>query len=239
MSKNLGAHTSAARTQQVYTPEEIVRERGGYPTCEPAMPFRYAHSPKRWRVLAGKVVPDLCRIPIAAGAQHVIERGNGKVDTSRQRATLEDRGLTLIAYSEGPNGSYIRSFETKPKDQILTTYCSAWEESSIGSPELEVDELALADWLDGLVKKGLIDPPTLPVLRRKRERILRRMQEMEGNMVHGRGGLASLVNALKAELAAWDTAIASVKRERGAVVIPDMDDDDVPPVEPAPVSRKK
>lgn len=240
MSKNLGAHTPSANAPQIYTPEEIVRERGGYPTCDPAPAFRYAHSAKRWRVLSGRVVPDLCRLPISAGAQHVVDRGNGKVDTSRQRSTLEDRGFTLIPYSEGPGGSYVRSFETKPEDAPapVTTFCSAWEQASIGSPELEVDEQGLANWLEGLVKKGMISPPTLPVLRKRHTSVLRRLQEAEGKMVHGRGSLASLVAELKQELGAWETAIASVKRERGAVAIPDLDEDEIP-VEPAPVSRKK
>lgn len=238
MAKNLGA-AQGSSAQESYVPDEVQITRGGYPTGEPKPAFRYGHLPSRWRVLAGKVVPALSKIPLTAGSQHVQKEQSGKLYTNRQRTTLEDRGFTLIPFDAAPNGmSYMDKFETRPPEQsVQVSYCSCFELTSIGSDTLEVDEEALADWLDSLVAKGIIAKPAPSVLRKKALSVRKRLAKAEGEVAHGQGAKALYVEELKAELAAWEGALQAQPRVRGASVVPDLDDDAVP--EEAKPSRKK
>lgn len=238
MAKNLGKNQGQS-TQESYVPEEVQVTRGGYPTGLPQPAFRYGHLPSRWRVLAGKVVPALSKIPLTAGSQHVQKAENGALSTNRQRTTLLDRGFTLIPFDVAPNGeSYVDKFQTRPPESsVQTSYCSCFETTVIGSDSLEVDEEALADWLEGLVAKGIIAKPAPSVLRKKAMSVRKRLAKAEGEVAHGQGAKALYVEELKQELAAWEGALQAQPRVRGASVVPDLDDEAAP--EEAKPSRKK
>lgn len=236
MAKALHTNGAQARGPALYVPDELVSERGGYPTCEPRPAFRYAHSPSRWRVLDGRVVPDLSKIPLSAGSQHFETSAGGKVKTSRQKASLEERGLVLIPYSAASGGSYVVSFETKPANSaVSTTYCSVFEQPSIGSEELELDAPALADWLSSLVSSGTIAPPAATVLRRRAKETRERLASAQSKVSTGQGALSMLVEELQVELAAWEKALAQLPKVRAQTAVLDLDEDDG--LEPEPDSK--
>lgn len=239
MAKKLPS-TQAQATQR-YVPDEVQHTRGGYPTASPQPAFRYGHLPSRWRVLAGKVVPSLSKIPMTAGSQHVQTAPNGKITTNRQRTTLMDRGFTLIDYSDAPDGvSYVDAFETRePEKAVQVSYCSCFESASIGSDTLEVDEDALAEWLSDLVAKGIIAKPAPSVLRKKALSVRKRLAKAEGEVAHGQGAKALYVGELKAELAAWESALQAAPRVKGSSVVPDINDAPDADEEAVKPSRKK
>lgn len=238
MAKALHTMNQAATFRSV-VPDEVQTTRGGYPTGEPAPSFRYVHSPSRWRVLSGRVVPALSKIPMSAGSQHVQTAESGKLITNRQRTTLEDRGFTLIPYSAAPDGiSYLRAFETRPPESAVSvSHCSCFEEPVIGAETIEIDEEALAEWLSDLVASGLIAKPAPSVLRKKALSVRKRLARAEGEVAHGQGAKALYVQELKAELAAWEKALADQPKVRAHTVVPDVDDESEPD-EPK-TSRKK
>lgn len=239
MAKALNSPMQTTNLRSV-VPDEVQTTRGGYPLGEPAPAFRYAHLPTRWRVLSGRVVPALSKIPMSAGSQHVQTAANGKLNTNRQRTTLEDRGFTLIPYNAAPDGvSYLRAFETRPPEEVVSTsYCSCFEEPVIGSGTLEIDEEGLADWLSSLVASGMVAKPAPSVLRQKAMSVRKRLAKAEGEVAHGQGAKALYVQELKAELAAWEQALADQPKLRAQTVVPDLDDEDAPEPDSKP-SRKK
>jgi len=238
MAKNLGSN--APSSAKLFVPDELVSVRGGYPTVEPMPAFRYAHSPSRWRVLKGKVVPDLSRIPLSPGSQHVLNRADGKVDTSKQRSTLEDRGLTLISYNAGPNGqTYVISFDTKHKNKVQTSYCSVFETPVIGSPSLRFNASALADWLEGLVTSGLIAPPDAQILEARATETRERLASAQSKVATGQGALSLLVDELKVELAAWEKALADLPEMSASTLYADIDEDEEAEPEAPKTSRKR
>lgn len=239
MAKALNS-SAQGRAPALYVPDELVSVRGGYPTCEPSPAFRYAHHAARWRVIRGKVVPDLSRIPLTPGSQHVQNRKDGKLDTSRQRSTLEDRDFTLIGYQSGPHGkSYIVSFDTKHKDKISTSYCSVFETPVIGSPRLRLDQGALVDWLESLVTSGKIAPPDAQLLEARAVETRERLASAQSKVATGQGALSLLVEALKVELAAWEKALADLPETPSSTLYADLDEDDGEPVPDSKPSRKR
>lgn len=240
MSKNLGLPQK--RSAHRHVPEEIQHTRGGYPTGDPKPMFRLAHLPTRWRVLCGKVVPDLSKIALSAGSQNVVRVKGGALDTSLHRTSLTDRGFTLIPYDSAPDGeSYMDEYEVRqPNKPVMISYCSCFETPVEGSSDLDLDEEALADWLTSLVDSGLISKPAPSVLRKKALSVRKRLAKAEGEVAHGQGAKALYVEELRAELAAWESALKTTPRVRGASVNPDtIDASEAATVEPAPVSRKK
>lgn len=241
MAKALHTNGASGRAPALYVPDELVSERGGYPTCEPRPAFRYAHSPSRWRVLDGRVVPDLSKIPLSPGSQHFENSSGGKVKVSRQKASLEERGLVLIPYAAAPGGtSYVVSFETKLANSgVTTSYCSVFETPSIGSDELELDSAALADWLASLVSSGTIAPPAATVLRRRAKETRERLASAQSKVSTGQGALSMLVEELQVELAAWEQALAALPKVRAQTAVLDLDEDDGEPEPDSKPSRKR
>lgn len=240
MAKALHSQTQTTNLRSV-VPDEVQTTRGGYPIGEPAPAFRYAHLPTRWRVLSGRVVPALSKIPMSAGSQHVQKAANGKLNTNRQRTTLQDRGFTLLPYDCAPDGvSYLRAFETRPPEEAVSvSHCSCFEEPVIGSDTLEIDEIGLADWLSGLVASGMIARPAPSILRKKAMSVRKRLAKAEGEVAHGQGAKALYVQELKAELAAWEQALADQPKVRAQTVVPDLDDTPEPEPDEPKTSRKK
>lgn len=238
MAKNLGK-PSASR-QQLYEPDELVSVRGGYPTVEPMPAFRYAHAATRWRVIKGKVVPDLSRIPLSPGSQHVLNREGGKIDVALHKASLEARELNLIDYKAGPNGkTYVSVFDTKHKNRIAKSYCSVFETPIVGSPTLRVNTAALADWLEGLVTSGLIAPPDAQILEARATETRERLASAQSKVATGQGALSLLVDELKVELAAWEKALSDLPEMPSATLYADIDEDDEAEPEAPKTPRKR
>lgn len=227
MAAALQSH-AAPQASTVYIPDEVSTVRGGYPTVDEKPQFRYAHSPERWRVLAGRVVPALSKIPLTPGSQRVSRGADGKWQTDLQRVTLERMGLVLIPFKAGPGGSYLRQIEAKNSKASAPykTYISAWETASIGSAELEVDEEALASWLTSLVDDGVIDPPSPQVLAAKVKSVERRLRRAHSAPV-SRGLVLSSDRELEAELAVWEAALAAHKKQRVTSAVAHLDEDDL------------
>lgn len=237
MAKNLGS--SPAPRQQLFEPDELVSVRGGYPTVEPMPAFRYAHAATRWRVLKGKVVPDLSRIPLSPGSQHVLNKEGGKIDTTMHKASLEARELKLIDYKAGPNGrTYVSVFDTKHKNRVTKSYCSVFETPIIGSPSLRLNTAALADWLESLVTSGLIAPPDAQILEARATEVRERLASAQSKVASGQGALSLLCDELKAELAAWEKALADLPEAEASTLYADLDDDEVE-AEPSPKTSRK
>lgn len=241
MAKALNTNSAQARGPASYVPDEFVTVRGGYPTCDPVPAFRYAHSASRWRVLDGRVVPDLSKIPLLAGCQYVEKMAGEKLKTSRQKASLEERHFTIVPYGAAPDRvSYMVAFETRHKDEIHQSYCSVFETPIIGSPRLRLDRQALADWLAGLVASGLIASPDEEILQARASETRERLASAEAKVHAGQGALALLVEELKVELRAWETALSQLPKRKAATYAADLDEDDGPEPEPdSKTSRKR
>ncbi len=228
MAAALQSNHAAPQGSTVCIPDEVSTVRGGYPTIDEKPMFRYAHSPSRWRVLAGRVVPALSKIPLTPGSQRVRREKDGKLQTDDHRVSLERMGLVLIPFKAGPGGSYLRQIEAKNSKAAspYKTYLSAWETASIGSAELEVDEEALASWLTSLVEDGIIDPPSPQVLAAKVKSVERRVRRAHSAPV-SRGMILSSDRELEAELAVWEAALAAHKKQRVSSAVAHLDEDDL------------
>jgi hypothetical protein len=83
-----------AQIGEQYTPQQntTAQRVANLPTSPP---FQYAHHPKGWQVLGGAVLPNLMKLGIAPGVNHVGQEG----DLSEFYMRMEkERGLTFIPY---------------------------------------------------------------------------------------------------------------------------------------------
>lgn len=137
-----------------------------YPNLHNAPPFWLAWHPERWMVRHGKLIPDLAvipHVPNVDGAKLVIEGGMVKVDARKLAAQVRRDGYSLIDYSHGPGGAYLR--HVGPSPDGLGMWVDAWTTTYPGSSAKTCDLAARDAWAASLVGK-VIQPPARYVLER-------------------------------------------------------------------------
>ena len=161
------AGTGAPQGPRAVAPKFFSRDDGsGMPSLEESDPFIYAHHAKRWVVMAGKLVPELSKIPLKDGSNRVAYAADGSVRFADTQAMLQDRRFRIIPPEMGTlataDGSktYMQVVDTIPegKKEVKSAHISAWETAHAGSSTTEVDEEGMAEWLQSLVDAGAIAP---------------------------------------------------------------------------------
>lgn len=122
-------------------------------------PFFLRHFPTGWQVMAGRVVPIL--------KVFRIEPGLGGVDKSgayhMAKAAQEARGWTFVPHDvDGPGTTYCKRYKVAQGYHHTEPFARVYPGTSV----VECDQEAYADWLEGLVERGIIKPPPPYVLRK-------------------------------------------------------------------------
>lgn len=122
------------------------------PQLEPRPPRLLRTHPKRWTVLAGKVVPQCAHVHLRNGVHLVRQRADGLFSAKEAIADWKERGWTVIDQDvDGPDTSYLR--EVLPNVWLLR-----WEQEHAGTDHISADVEGYADWLQGLIKVGKVPP---------------------------------------------------------------------------------
>lgn len=203
--------------QREVVPEFFSTDTGeGVPTIDPSPAFIFAHHRKRWYVLAGRLVPELTKIPLVAGSNRVSLAQDGRVRFADTQAMLQDRHFRVIPYSAAPNGrSYLQQVDTLVGSQIRPAVITVWETAHAGENRTAWDMDAYAKWLESLVSRGMIAPCTPHRIAEMLEAARTALAKAEHRMAAGKSTSSERVEALKAELAVLEKAAQAT---RGAKV---------------------
>lgn len=214
MSKALEPTVS---TRSKATTLEYSRPDGqSLPALDPSPNYFLAHHRARWVVMAGRVIPSLSRFPLQPGVNGVEVGREGRVQTSKLRTSLTDRGFVLIPQEKGPGGNYVDVVDTLPPNwsQTAKAHISAWETPYGGSSSTEVDEAAYAEWCEGLVKSGLIAPIEPFVARKMLDAATSALRDSEQRRAANKLSDHSRIDSLKGEIEVLKVAA----QKRGAPV---------------------
>lgn len=204
-------------TQREVVPEFFSTDTGeGVPVIDPSPRFIFAHHRKRWYVLAGRLVPELTKIPLVAGSNRVALAPDGRVRFADTQAMLQDRHFKMIPYSAAPNGrTYLQEVDTLVGNQIRPAVITVWETAHAGEGRTSLDEDAFAKWLESLVTRGIIAPCTPHRIGEMVEATRQALAKAELRLSSGKASSNTRVEALRAELAVLEKA---AKATRGAKV---------------------
>jgi len=121
----------------------------------------------RWDFIGGRVVPQLSKAKILPGANGVGVDRSGKPLPGMMLAQIEENGHQVIPWDvDGPGTSYLR------RDPATGGWYSRWERVFPGSSAVHSDTEGYAEWLEGLIDRGVLEPAPIYVL----ERLLGRYQ---------------------------------------------------------------
>lgn len=148
-------------------------EEGGSAGPKPptlvAPAFVFTHHPMSWVVRGGKVRPDLSKVILEDGRNHVSwDHRTGKFDLSGMRDWLRKTERTEIPW--GVDAPDHDSYMVCPSPGI---YVDRFSTTYAGSPTVTTDEPSYLAWLDSLVDRGLIKPPRRDALEQLRGRLVR------------------------------------------------------------------
>jgi len=192
-------------------PDLFSREDGPAPPAVEVRPmFIYAFHPRRWMVLAGKLVPGLRQVALVPGVERVWMDEERRIHFADTRAKLEENGWKLIPHHLAPDGvSYVQVLQTKPVDsnQILETHLTVWETAYPGLPDTESDLDGYTAWLEGLVEAGTIPPCPAYVAGRMLERTRQLLTVAEARVAKGATGLSHRVEVLRVHVKVLEAAV--------------------------------
>jgi hypothetical protein len=131
--------------------------------------FFYSHQAGAYRVLAGKVVPDLGKYFAVPGVNGIDADKNGNFMLGGFKVNMEAAGKRIIPHNvDAPeHPSYCRRYGRGHVDRFTRVYA--------GSDATQRDNKAFAEWCLSLMKRGICYQYTAPDLRRMialRERML-------------------------------------------------------------------
>lgn len=138
-----------------------------FPLVEPAAAFFLVFSANRWDVLSGRILPVLQRLSGVPGANGVGRAESGQPAMAQALAAQVEQGRIVIPHDiDGPGRSYLRPWQvgwqtdrrTKQTTPIYSWH-TRWETLYIGTADVSVDEKGYADWLEGLIARGLLPKP--------------------------------------------------------------------------------
>jgi len=173
-------------------------------------PFYFTAHPERWRVMGGKVRPDLAKgVKVYSGVHNMTKGRGGKVRGVRAAiAHKESRGRIVIPLDAVPDShvdpgepkSYLYQPPGRP-DVTLDIYTRAFP----GSTRLSCDLVRWYEFLDHLVESGVI--PECPVY------VLERMLDSETKKHDKAADKASSVPSFAARAKIHADAIEAIRKE--------------------------
>jgi hypothetical protein len=202
----MGKETSAGKKpgNKRASVEFFAKDDGtGLPFLEASPKFIFAHHPKRWVVMAGKLVPSLSKIPLVDGSNQVSVAPNGAIKFNLTRSKFHDAGFKIIGHELAPDGeTYLQDVDTRPGggSNAGVAFISVWEEAHAGSSETVCDEEAYVEWLEGLVTGGHIAPCQPHVAAQMLERSKTALRDAEYKLLSGKLSDLGRVDALKLEV---------------------------------------
>lgn len=184
----------------------------GLSTRDASAPFVLMHHAKWWTIMDGRLVPELRPLPLVAGVQHVAFAKNGGLRMSYTEADLKDRQISIIHPGTDPNASYIQEIDVIPSGsrEPAIAYITRWETAHAGQAKTTWDYAAYADWLENLVKTGVIAPITPVRAAAMIEETQRLLSRAEHRLRQGQTSDSTRVEQLKAELEILKTATATI-----------------------------
>ena len=220
----------ASSDMQRVTPTFTTTDHGyDTPHLDRMPPFVLVYNPRRWTVLAGRLIPSLHVKPLEAGVNGVAIARDGTIRFATARARIEEQGRTLIPYEWGPGGeSYMQTVRTRPRGgpNEMDTYLSVWETTGPADPDTYTDDDAYSEWAESLVKDGKVRPCPPALARRMQDRAARKLAREEA--LAEKGGAGSGMAKLRAKALARTVkvlgAAATTKRTgRGKAAAPSLE----------------
>jgi hypothetical protein len=126
-------------------------------------PFYIMVHPHRWGVIAGRIVPIVRRFKGTPGANGVDRDGKGRPVMNKAIAEQGEQGWICIPWDvDGPGTHYLR--------RVIATggWIDRWTTVYPGATEVTFDRAGFAEWLDGLIERGIVPRCPLFVLLRLR-----------------------------------------------------------------------
>lgn len=167
------------------------RERDPFPRVPAQSAFFLVFAPDRWDVLEGKLVPSLYRLSLTPGANGVTRGSGGRPDPGEAIVQVERSGHFILPWNIGGEGNYLRAFQVGLGQDRRTgapvkvySWHTRWEQLFAGSEVIQSDTAAYAEWLSGLVERGLLlrpRPYVVERLRRQYETALHKRMAKDGN----------------------------------------------------------
>lgn len=188
----------------------------GAATIDASPKFVFAHHPKRWTIVDGRIVPELIRVPLQSGLNRVMVGTDGRVRMHDTRALLEQKSRVIIGPELGPGGkSYLQAVDTLSNGKIVPAVITVWETAHAGESKTEWDYGAYADWLESLVASGKIAPITQhragEIAAATRQLLDKAITRLGTERATG----SARVQELRTQLAIWE---AAAKKTRGGKV---------------------
>ena len=143
------------------------------PLVDPRPVSVLTHSPGRWQVLGGRVVPLLGELRLVAGNMGVQRTRTGQWVLHEARAELDRLGRAIVPMDALPPeeveaGRTSIYYQPEGRPDLKIHYC---ERTTPGSRETRCDEARWLRYLSWLVDSGTIAAPTIEQLELLGERI--------------------------------------------------------------------
>lgn len=194
-----------------WAPEfSTVDHKHEFPQIDVIRPFVLVHSPTRWFVTNGRLVPMLSTVSLGPGLSGVDRGGDGRYDATLLKARLEREGRVLIPHNWAPDKkSYVKRVMTKFKGRVRESYISVFASVHAGDNKIYPDMDAYSEWLASLVADGKI--AKCPV-----HRVRTMLEDSEAALAKAHDDAANNPKAnLTAEIARLEEVIKVLKAELG------------------------
>lgn len=192
----VSAYLAETSEGSAFVPVDGQTSREGTPATRVAATSAYllTHDPRRWSLMAGRVVPNFKKLKLIAGVNGVdeIRRNDGSrvLRAATARALAEERGETVIPLDaipdrhrhrpdlhQGPPGtapSYLWRPRGRPDVTLLI-----YERCYPGAETTDCDVKHYLEFIDHLLSTGIVKPCPAHTLRRMRESAVERMGRLE------------------------------------------------------------
>lgn len=168
-------------------------------------PFRFRFHPKRWGVMAGKLVPMLHKWTIEPGLGGVERDGAWR----RAAAQMQEKGWILIPLDvDGPGTSYVKTYPVAGGTLHLPRWAMVWA----GSDQVGCRDEDYAAWLQSLVERGVVPGPAPYVLTALIEKQEARLSGML-DQVHANPSLKPQIDNMQATIEVLRSGLTPHKPE--------------------------
>lgn len=169
-----GTPATAPSTRAPLVSDGVARAQ--LPRLEPRAPALLMVHPKRWTVLAGRLVPLCGSLHLQAGVCGVRQREDGSFSARDTIAWYTEDGWTVIPEDvSGPGTSYLH-------EPVPGVWLSIWEHPNPGSEFVTCDTEGYAAWLEGLIDSGKIPPAAPYVLETYRAKLEHQVGELRDSV---------------------------------------------------------
>lgn len=233
MAKRIEAATPAAPSTpgpaaNEVLPQFFTQDRGEQlPAIEASPMFVFTHHRKRWTILDGRVVPDLSKFPLTSGVNRVfVDPKTGRIKMEDAEAALKTRGHQIIPFSAAPNGrTYLQQVTTMLHGKPATAVISVWDTAHAGESSTSFDVKGYADWLESLVKRGIIAPITPHRAAEELKRVREGISRIVNRAMTGKASNAERLEVFERHAEIWERLCTGQRGTpvRGTETLPDME----------------